>query len=142
MPGSKRTPPKVRLGRLAANGIAPSVYGLVELGAGKRPSLARSLRGTVEFRFAEGFAPVRVSFEDDGVLVEDRPGRPGRRSTDVLIRGSLPDIVQLAAAPLVGGVPKPTSARGRAALIRFANRKVRIEGSSRLARRLLQLMQL
>ena len=53
-----------------------------------------------------------------------------------MIRGSLPDIVQLTAAPLFGGLPKPTNARGRAALSRMAGGRVKIEGSPLLARRL------
>jgi hypothetical protein len=42
----------------------------------------------------------------------------------------------------MGGIPKLTDRRGRAALARVAGRRVRIEGSTRLARRLLQLLQL
>ena len=53
-----------------------------------------------------------------------------------MIRGSLPDVVQLTAAPLFGGVPNPTYARGRGALARMAGGRVKIEGSPLLARRL------
>src|SRR5919198_6046745 len=131
--------PKVHLGRIAANGIAPSMYGLIERGAAKRPRIARALRGTVEIRFQEGFAPVRVAFGEDSVVVEDGNGN---RRADLVIQGSLPDIVQLAAAPLVAGVPKLTDKRGRAALARVAGRRVRIEGSPMLARRLLKLLEI
>lgn len=134
-------PPKVKLGRTAPNGISPSLYGLVEHGAQRRPGIARALRGKVEIRFAEKFAPVRMEFTPGGVLVEDGDGSRGWKP-DLVIRGSLPDIVQLAAAPLVGGVPKPTNARGRAAIARMASRKVRIEGSPLLARRLLKLLEI
>lgn len=61
---------------------------------------------------------------------------------DVVISGSLPDVVQLASAPLMGGIPKVTDRRGRAALARVAGGRVKIEGSRKLARRLLQLLQL
>ncbi len=135
-------PPKVKLGRMAPNGIAPSLYGLVEHGAKRRPGVARALRGKVEIRFSEGFAPVRMEFGGDGVVVEDADGSKKGWKPDLLIQGALPDIVQLAAAPLVGGVPKPTDARGRAALARVASRKVRIEGSPLLARRLLKLLEI
>jgi hypothetical protein len=131
----------VTLGRVADNGISPSLFGLVERGARKRPALARQLRGTVEIRFNERFAPVRLSFADDGILVEDAGGNGGGRA-DLVVRGSLPDIVQTASAPLAAGLPKVTHARGRAALRRVANRKVRMEGSSRLARQLLRLLEL
>ena len=136
-----RRPPKVSLGQVADNGISPSLFGLVERGARKRPALARELRGTVEIRFNERFAPVRLSFADDGIHVEDATGN-GHGRPDLIVRGSLPDIVQTASAPLAVGVPKLTDARGRAALRRVANRKVRLEGSSRLARQLLKLLEL
>ena len=132
--------PKVKLGHMAPNGISASMLGLIERGTAKRPKLARSLRGTVEIRFEEEYAPVRVAFEDERVLVEDVNGRRG--DPDLVIQGSLPDIVQLAAAPLFGGVPKPTHPRGRAALARVAGRKVRIEGSPLMARRLLKLLEI
>ena len=48
-----------------------------------------------------------------------------------MIRGSLPDVVQLTAAP-DGRAPWPASARG----------KVKIEGSPLLARRLLKLLEI
>ena len=140
MAGAKS--PSVRMGRMASNGIAASMYGLVERGAVKRPAIVRSLRGEVEIRFAEDFAPVRVAFEEDGILVEDNLEEGNGTKPDLVIQGSLPDIVQLAAAPLVGGVPKPTHPRGRSALARVASRKVRIEGSALLARRLLKLLEI
>ncbi len=132
-------PPRVRLGHQARNGIAAGLLGLVERGAAKRPRVARELRGRVEIRFAEDYAPVRVQFDDDHVLVEDGNGR--RWNSDLVIAGSLPDVVQLATAPLVGGVPRPTDKRGRAALASVAARRVRIEGSPALARRLMKLLE-
>ena len=143
-----RTPRKkhaVKLGRLADNGISPSMYGLVEHGASRRPKIAKELRGTLELRFSEDFAPVRVVFAHDGILVEDvfpptkdeKPPKP-----DLVISGSLPQIVHLASAPLFGGVPRPTNAHGRAALANVAGRKVKIEGSPLLARRVLKLLEI
>jgi hypothetical protein len=132
-------PPRVKLGHQAPNGIAAGLVALVERGAAKRPRIARELRGRVEIRFAEDYAPVRVDFGDDHVLVEDGTGR--RWSSDLLIEGSLPDVIQLATAPLVGGLPKPTDRRGRAALATVAARRVRIDGSPRLARRVMKLLE-
>ena len=133
-------PPRVKLGHQARNGVAAGLLALVERGAGKRPGVARELRGRVEIRFAENFAPVRLHFGDAHVLIEDGNGK--RWKTDLVIEGSLPDVVQLATAPLIGGVPKPTNRRGRAALASVAARRVRIEGSPRLARRVMKLLEL
>jgi hypothetical protein len=132
-------PPRVKLGHQAPNGIAAGLVALVERGAAKRPRVARELRGRVEIRFAEDYAPVRVHFDDDHVLVEDGTSR--RWSSDLVIEGSLPDVIQLATAPLVGGLPKPTDRRGRAALASVAARRVRIDGSPRLARRVMKLLE-
>jgi hypothetical protein len=132
-------PHRVKLGHQAPNGIAAGLFALVERGAAKRPRVAREMRGRVEIRFAEDYAPVRLEFQNDQVLVEDGNGK--RWKSDLLIEGSLPDVVQLATAPLVGGVPKPTNKRGRAALASVAARKVRIEGSPMFARRVMKLLE-
>lgn len=138
----KKAGTRVKLGHVDPNGIAPSLYALIERGAGRRPKIAKSMRGTVELRFKEKFTPVRVEFGDDEVVVEDASEDQERERADLVIAGSLPDIVQLAAAPLVGGLPKPTNKRGRAALASVAGRRVRIEGSPLLARRLLKLLEI
>ena len=132
-------PPPVKLGHQAPNGIAAGLVALVERGAERRPRIARELRGRVEIRFAEDYAPVRLQFGEGQVTVED--GKGGRWKTDLVIEGSLPDVVQLATAPLVGGLPKPTDRRGRAALASVAARRVRIEGSPLLARRVMKLLE-
>ena len=84
---------------------------------------------------------MRVTFGANGIKVEDADGESTRWKPDLVVRGSLPDIVHLAAVPLMGGVPRPTSARGRAALGKVTSGKVKLEGSARLGRRLLQLLQ-
>ena len=140
MAGKQKAPP-VRLGHIAPNGISPSLFGLIEHGAQRRPAAAKAIRGCVELRFSEDFAPVQIAFGDGEILVEDAGGE-GDWSPDVVIRGSLPDVVQLPSAPLMGGLPKLTDKRGRAALARVAGGRVKIEGSRLLARRLLQLLQL
>jgi hypothetical protein len=132
-------PPSVKLGHQAPNGVAAGLLALVERGASRRPRVARELRGRVEIRFAEDYAPVRLAFDDRQVLVEDGNGR--RWSSDLVIEGSLPDVIQLATAPLFGGVPKPTHKRGRAALANIAARRVRIEGSPLMARRVMKLLE-
>jgi hypothetical protein len=137
-----RRPPRVTLGHVAENGISPSMLALVEHGARKRPALARQMRGLVEIRFQESFAPVRLTFGEDGIVVEDSATRANGEAPDLVVSGSLPDIVQFASAPLAAGIPKITDPRGRAAIRRVANRKVRVQGSTRLAQRLMKLLEL
>ena len=138
--------PPVKLGAVAENGISASLYGLIERGAMKRPKIAKALRGTMELRFKEQYAPVRVSFGAKEILVEDAlPPAEGEKDgfkPDLVISGSLPQVVQLASAPLFGGLPSPTNARGRSALAKVAARKVRIEGNALLARRVLKLLEI
>ena len=133
-------PPKVTLGHVASNGVSPSLCGLVELGARKRPSLAREIEGVVEIRFRESFAAVRIEFGEKSVLVECAEGR--RDPADVTISGSMTDISQLAAAPLSGGLPRLTHPRGRQAIMAVAGGRVKIEGRRGLARKLMRLMEL
>jgi hypothetical protein len=116
--------PEVRLGALADGGLAPAIMAIVERGVSRRPEQARALGIEVELRMEESYPPVRILFADAEVLVEDGPAQaPALR-----ISGALSDLVALLVAPLLGGVPSPMDARGRAALGMFASRRVRIEG--------------
>lgn len=125
---------------MVADGVAPSLFGLIERGIARDPDIAARMRGRVVFRFAEGFSPLRISFRARTVVVEDGD----LRKPDLVIAGSLPDIVHFAAVPTLGGrlsgVPNPRNARGRVALARLASRRVRIEGDTALARHLLRLL--
>jgi hypothetical protein len=128
--------PPVRLGMLEAGGIAPAVHALVEQGASRRPGLAEAMAGEVELRWAEGWPSVRIWFGGAAIVVADgRSERP-----DLVVTAALPDLVAVTAAPLVGGVPKPTDQRGRAALRALARGDVRLEGSRTFGRRLLTLL--
>jgi len=70
--------------------------------------------------------------------VEDGPApAPGLRIT-----GTLPDLAALMVAPLVGGLPNPIDARGRAAVRMFASRRVRIEGRMGAMRSFLSVVRL
>lgn len=142
MSESEPKPPPVVLGHLEPDGIAPSVFAMAERGARLRPGVAGAMVGSVEIRFTQRFAAVRLVFEPAAITVEDvlRSGT-GERA-DVVIRGSLPDIVQLVSVPLIGGVPRPTGPRGRAALAKVTSGRVKIEGSRKLARDLLRLLQI
>ena len=136
MPDNGRLHPDVRLGATSDEGIAASIFALVERGAARRPGLATEMRGRVELRFDEGLAPVRLVFEGDVVLVEDG----ALDAPDLRISGRLPHVVALTVAPLVGGVPNPATVRGRSALAKVAAGHVRVEGDRTLDRRLLRLL--
>ena len=128
----------LRLGVVADDGIAASIYGLVERGIQRRPAVARQIHGEIELRFEEELSPVRLRFDPETVTVEDGPAR----QPDLVISGRLPHVVALTTAPLVGGVPNPVNRRGRTALARVANRRVRVVGSRALGRKLLRLLAL
>lgn len=132
--------PRVRLGRMVEDGVAPSIFGLVERGIAREPSLAAEMRGRVVFRFVEDFSPLRITFKARSVVVEDGDSR----KPDLVIEGSLPDIVHFATVPTLRGrlhgVPDPRQPRGRKALRRLADGRVRIEGNRVLGRRLLRLL--
>lgn len=138
----------LRLGHLAQDGIAPSVYALVERGAARRPALARDARGVVELRFTEAIAPVRIAFCAEEILVEDcgpdgaGSAGPPEAEPDLVVSGRLPDIIRLTTAPTVAGLPSPIDARGRTALGHLARRRVQVRGDRALGRRLMALMAL
>lgn len=131
-------PPEVRLGEMMDGGLAPAILGIVERGVRRRPAAARALRLEVELVIEDGYPPVRIVFGEEGVLVEDGPCH----APDLRIAGALPDLISLMVAPLMGGVPNPMNARGRAALQMVASRRVRIEGRIALMRRLLGVIRI
>jgi hypothetical protein len=132
--------PVVRLGRSVEDGVAPSIYGLIERGIAREPELAAQMRGRVVFRFDEDFSPLRIQFRPRSVVVEDGDAR----KPDLVISGRLPDIVHFATVPTLRGrlhgVPDPRRPHGRRALRRIASGRVQIEGDNKLARRLLRLL--
>jgi len=130
--------PALRLGKTVSNGLAPSMFGLLERGSGLRPEIASRVRGKVVFRFTEPYADLRVTFGARNVTVEDGEFH----KPDVAIIGSLPDIIHFVATPLVRGIPNPARLRGLVAIARVARRRVRIEGDPALARDVLRLLSL
>ena len=131
-------PPKVSLGRTGSGSIAAVVFALIDRGARLRPQHARDLRGSVVLRFAEDYEAVQVDLRGDEILVSD--ARDLDRANDLVLEGAFHDFAALMGAPLTGGLPRPTSAVGRAALGRLADGRIEIEGPLRLARGLLRLM--
>ena len=130
--------PGLRLGSTGEDGIAPTIYALLDRGMRRRPEVAREMRGLVELRWDEDIVPVRIAFEADEVVVEDGSWE----MPDLVIAGRLPHIVHLTTTPTLAGVPNPARAHGRAALGRLRRRDVRIEGDRALGRKLLQLLEL
>jgi hypothetical protein len=128
--------PEVRIGRTRRDGIAPSIFALIERGVHLRPHVARELRGKVVLRFHESYPAVRMSFGTSVIRVEDGD----LRRPDLAVAGRLPDIVLMTTARLRMGMPDPTDARGRAALSRIALGRIRLTGDQRLARGLLELL--
>ena len=125
---------------MVEDGVAPSIFGLIERGIVREPELAGQIRGRVVFRFAEDFSPLRIHFRPRSVVVEDGDSR----KPDLVISGRLPDIVHFATVPTLGGrlrgVPDPRRPRGRRALRRLAGGRIRVEGNRVLARRVLGLL--
>ena len=125
---------------MVEDGVSPSIFGLIERGVAREPEIAGKMRGRIVLRFAEGFSPVRINFRPRSVVVEDGDSR----RPDLVIAGSLPDIVHFATVPTLRGrlhgVPDPRRPRGRRALRRLASGRIRVEGDNTLARRLLRLL--
>jgi hypothetical protein len=68
---------------------------------------------------------VRILFESPCVRVED-----GESShPDLRVAATLPDLLTLMVAPLVGGMPSPINRRGRSALGMVALGRVRSRGA-------------
>jgi hypothetical protein len=130
--------PRIRLGRIGGGSISPAVFAFIERGAMLRPQQARELLGSVLLRFSEDYAAVEVDFRGEEILVSD--ARDADRAHDLVVEATFHDFAALVAAPLTGGLPRPTSAGGRAALARLADGRIEFEGPLRLARGLLRLI--
>jgi hypothetical protein len=129
---------EVRLGRTSRDGVAPSMFVWVERGVERRPEVAREMRGRVVFRFAEEISPLSVSFDRDAIDVFDGD----LRSPDLAVAGRLPDIVHLATAPTLLGIPNPASRHGLAAILQVYRGRVSLDGDRAIARGLIRLLAL
>jgi hypothetical protein len=85
--GPTNSVPEIRLGRREPNSVAPVVYALVERGCMKRPELVTGLLCRAELRLSDGYPPVRLTFTNAAIDVEDAPASdlsadpPGRSGT-------------------------------------------------------------
>ena len=130
--------PQVELGQVAEGGVAPAIMAIVDRGAAQRPDLAGTLEAEGELNIEERYPPVRIVFDGGRILVEDGSAH----APDLRVSGTLPDLVSLMVAPVVGGLPNPMAAKGRAALGMVAARRVRVEGRVGLLRRFLGLIRI
>lgn len=130
--------PNVELGRIAEGGVAPAIMAIVDRGAHRRPETVRDLEAEVELNIEERYPPVRILFDADRVVVEDA----SCSAPDLRVTGTLPDLVSLMVAPLLGGVPNPIATRGRTVLGLLAQRRVRVEGRLPLMRQFLAVIQI
>jgi hypothetical protein len=131
-------PLPVELGTVAGGGVAPAIMAIVDRGVKQRPELVEGLQAEIELNIEERYPPVRIVFGEKAVLVEDGSAA----APDLRVSGTLPDLVSLMVAPLVGGVPNPMAAKGRAALGIVALRRVRVDGRLALLRRFLGLIRI
>src|SRR5438034_6092100 len=131
--------PVVQLGLIAEDSVAANLYVIVDHGVRHRPEMASSMQASIVIRFVEGYAPVRLDFRGDEIVVGDDPDGADR-AHDLEVRGRMGDVTALIAAPLAGGLPKPTTRAGRAALARLADGRVEFDGPLALGRRLLCLL--
>ena len=118
--------------------MSPVIYALVERGVLLRPALAVELRGSILMRLGDPYKPVRVELCEGEIEVGDCDGDD--RAHDLVIDGALHDLIALIGSPLTGGLPRPTTAMGRAALARLVDGRVQLSGPRNLARGLLRLL--
>jgi hypothetical protein len=137
-PESQNGRAEVRLGRTSRDGVAPSMFVWVERGARLRPAVARELHGRAVFRFSEEISPLSVHFARDTIDVFDGD----LKKPDLAVSGRLPDIVHIATAPTLLGIPNPASRHGLAAILGLYRGRVTLEGDRAMARRLIQLLAL
>jgi hypothetical protein len=133
--------PTVLLGEVSEDSIAANIYVIVAHGVRHRPERAVAMNASIVLRFLDGYAPVRIDFRGDEVEVGDDPD-DSDRAHDLEVIGRMGDVTALIAAPLAGGLPKPTTRAGRAALARLADGRVEFEGPFALGRKLLRLLAL
>jgi hypothetical protein len=130
--------PDVTLGEVGEGSVAPAIMAIVDRGARQRPELARDIMAEIELNIEERYPSVRILFTGSHVLVEDG----ATSAPDLRVSGSLPDLVSLMVAPLVGGLPNPIDGRGRAALGKVVMGRVRVEGRVTLLRRFLAVIRI
>lgn len=98
--------------------------------------MASAIHAEVLLEPEDDYPPVRIVFGERLVLVEDGPAV----APDLRVEATLPDLISLMVTPLLGGVPNPINAKGRAALGMVAVGRVRIAGRISLMRQLIRVI--
>lgn len=133
--------PVVLLGHVSDDSIAATLYVVVAHGVRHRPARAASMNASVALRFLDGYAPVRIDFRGYEVEVGDDL-EDSDWAHDLEVIGRMGDVTALITAPLTGGLPKPITRAGRAALARLADGRVEFDGPLVLGRKLLRVLAL
>jgi hypothetical protein len=108
------------------NGLAEMLARLLESNLACRPGRSALLRpATVELEAVDANVEVTVRVRRDSIEIANGRANPGR---DLRIGAPSQELLALAAAPLVLGLPDPSRRDGRAVLAALVRRRVRISG--------------
>lgn len=119
----------VRFADADPNGLADLVGRLIQTNLEVDPARGRLLRDTiVELLASDAEVQATIRLAADGVTVSNGPTNP---RSHLRIVADAYDLVELAGAPLLFGLPSVFHADGRSVLRRIATRHVRVSGMFR-----------
>jgi hypothetical protein len=118
------------------NGIADLVGRLLEGNVAAHPERADLLRrATIEIRATDAGVGVALELSPGRILVREAAPAPApharpatSRRPDLVIAATSADLLAVAGAPLLGGLPDPRRRAGREVLAAIATRRVRVSG--------------
>lgn len=111
------------------NGLAEMLARLLETNLGLDPRRGRGLgHATVELAVVDADVQATVRLSPGVVEVANGPANP---NAEVRISARAQDLLAMAAAPLLLGLPNPFRRDGRSILRRVVRRQVRIDGMLR-----------
>ena len=111
------------------NGLAEMLAGLLEANLMAHPRRASLLRpAVVEIEVVDADVGATVRFSPGVVEIANGPATP---RAEVHVRARAQDLLAMAAAPLLFGLPDPLRRDGRSVLGRLVRRHVRISGMLR-----------
>ena len=120
---------RVTLADREPNGLAEMLARLLETNLGLDPRRGRWLGPvTVELAVVAADVQANVRLSPGVVEVANGPANPG---AEVRISARAQDLLAMAAAPLLLGLPNPFRREGRSILRRVVRRQVRIDGMLR-----------
>lgn len=120
---------RVALADREPNGLAEMLANLLEANLAARPRRRALLRpAVVELDAVDAQVEATVRISPGAVEVSNGPANPGAQ---VRIDARAQDLLAMAAAPLLLGLPNPFRREGRNVLGRVLRREVRIDGMLR-----------